>query len=165
MDINRKAPVIAAGEIEVAADADTIWSIMTAIDRWPDWNPAVRSASLDGELLSGAKFRWKSSHATIVSTLQHVKRPKLLVWTGETFGIAAIHIFRLEQKDGKTVVTTEESWNGLLSWIFRVSMKNMLQKSIVDGLRYLKGEAERRSKKIEREEAPLGAQRRGGFLL
>ena len=68
-----------------------------------------------------------------------------MAWTGKTLGINAIHIWRLEPKDGKTIVTAGESWEGLLAWIFRGSMQKMLQKSIDDGLHYLKAEAERGS--------------------
>lgn len=144
MDINRNAPVLAASKIEIAADPETIWGIMAAVDHWPDWNPAVKSAFLDGEFIPGSTFRWKTSHATITSTLQQVEEPKILAWTGKTTGINAIHVWRLEPRGSKTIITTEESWEGFLSRIFRSSMQKMLQKSIDDGLVYLKAKAEKK---------------------
>jgi hypothetical protein len=139
MDINRKAPVLATNMIEVAADLETIWSIMAAIDHWPDWNPAVKSASIDGEFIPGSRFRWKASHAT---RLQRVERPNALAWTGKTLGIKCDPHLGLEPKDCKTIITTKESWEGSLAWIFRDSMQKMLQKPIDEGLQYLKEEAE-----------------------
>ena len=148
MDINRNAPVRATGEIEVAVDPEIIWNIMTTIDRWPDWNSEVKSASLKGELTPGSKFWWKAGPGTIKSTIQQVERPKTLAWIGRTLGINAIHVWRLESKDSKTIVKTEESWEGLIPWIFRGPMQKILQKSIDVGLQYLKTEAERRSNSL-----------------
>ena len=145
MEINKSATVVATGEIEVAADPEIVWEVMAGIDRWPAWNPDVKSAHLVGELADGSTFRWKAGPGTIVSTIQQVERPRTLAWTGKTFGIKAIHVWRLEPKDGKTIVRTEESWEGLLPRIFRGSMQKMLQRSIDAGLSYLKAEAERRS--------------------
>lgn len=118
---------------------------MAAIDHWPKWNPAIKSATLIGELIPGSKFRWKASHATITSMLQQVERPKILAWTGKTAGINAIHVWRIEPEDDKTIITTEESWEGPIASIFRGSMQKMLQKSIDDGLIYLKEEAEKKA--------------------
>jgi hypothetical protein len=148
MDINKGAPVVAAGEIEVAADPETVWVAMAGIDRWPAWNPDVKSAHLEGELADGSTFRWKAGPGTIVSTLQQVEQPRTLAWTGNTFGIKAVHVWRLEPKGDRTIVRTEESWEGLLPHIFRGSMQRMLQRSIDAGLLYLKAEAEKKIKPL-----------------
>jgi len=57
--------VVAEGEIEVFADAGLVWSVMTAVDRWPEWNPDVRSASLEGEPAEGKTFQWRVGPGTI----------------------------------------------------------------------------------------------------
>lgn len=145
MDVNKNAPVIAKGEIEVASDPEIVWAVMADIDRWPAWNPDVKSSSLEGELTEGTTFRWKAGLGTIVSTLQQVEPPRIIGWTGNTLGIKAVHVWRLEPKGERTVVKTEESWEGVLPRIFRKTMQKMLQKAIDSGLRSLKAEAERRS--------------------
>lgn len=145
MEVNKSAPVVAVGEIEVAADPEIVWDVMAGIDRWPAWNPDVKSAHLEGEMALGSKFRWKAGPGMVTSTIQQVARPRTLAWTGNTLGINAIHVWRLEPKGERTVVRTEESWDGLISRIFRGQMQRMLQRSIDAGLRYLKAEAERRS--------------------
>jgi len=137
--------VIASGENEVAADPEVVWDVMTAIDSWPDWNPDVKSASLEGELAPGSKFSWKAGPGTITSKIQQVERLRTLAWTGRSLGINAVHVWRLEPRDGKTVVRTEESWEGPLVRIFRGPMQKMLQRAIDAGLRHLKAEAERRA--------------------
>ena len=42
-----------AARRDVAADAGSVWRILTDLDRWPDWGPSVRSASTaDGDPLA-----------------------------------------------------------------------------------------------------------------
>jgi hypothetical protein len=118
---------------------------MTAIDRWSDWNPDVKSASMEGKLAPGSRFSWKAGPGTITSTISQVERLRTLAWTGRSFGINAVHVWGLEIRDGKTVVQTEESWEGLLVRLFGSAMRKMLQKSIDAGLLHLKAEAERRA--------------------
>lgn len=57
MDINRKAPVLFKGEVEIAADPETVWKVLAPIDRWPDWNPDIKSVFLDGSVAKGTRFR------------------------------------------------------------------------------------------------------------
>jgi hypothetical protein len=37
--INRQAPVVGTCEIEIAATTDVVWEVLTAIERWPSWQP------------------------------------------------------------------------------------------------------------------------------
>ena len=145
MNVNERAPVVAASEAEIAAEPQTVWEILTAFDRWPSWNPDVKEVSMSGGVGEGSGFRWRAGPVTITSTLQRVDPPRLLGWRGKTFGVGAVHVWRLEPRDGHSVVRTEESWDGHLPRTLRGSMRKALQKSIDSGLRYLKAEAERRS--------------------
>ena len=144
MKVNESAPAVASAKVEVAADPEIVWEVLTSIDDWPRWNPDVSSASLEEGLSEGARFRWKAGPGTITSTLQRIDRPRLIAWTGRTFGIKAIHVHRLEPLGEGTVVSSEESWEGLPVRIFRGRMQKTLEKSIEPGLGRLKAEAERR---------------------
>ncbi|MEG3225216.1 MAG: polyketide cyclase [Methanobacteriales archaeon Met13] len=141
--IKESAPVVARGEIEVNATPETVWAIMADIEAWPSWNPDVKKSCLKGELEEGTQFQWKTGVGKITSLLQQVEPPNILAWTGRIMGINAIHIWKIELIDGKTVVETEESWEGGLSKIMKGRMQKMLQKSLDSGLGYLKSEAER----------------------
>ena len=48
MDINTSAPAIAMHELLIKAPAQKIWSLVAEIDNWPNWNPTVKSAKLNG---------------------------------------------------------------------------------------------------------------------
>ena len=91
-------------------------------------------------------FRWKAGRATITSTLRQVERPRVLAWTGKATGIDAVHVWRLEPRDGGTFVQTEESWQGLLVRLLSGPMRKSLQKAVDGGLEHLKAEAERRAR-------------------
>ena len=146
MDINRKAPVQFKGEIEIAADPETVWKVLATIERWPDWNPDIKSVSLDGSVAKGTKFHWKAKSWKIVSVIQNVKRARLLAWTGRMMGIKAVHTWRLEPRGAGTLVVNEESWQGLVARLLRRSLQKALDKANASGLDRLKAEAERRAK-------------------
>jgi hypothetical protein len=143
--IDHSAPVVGASEIEIAAAPETVWDVLATIEAWPAWNPDVKSVSVEGEIAEGTKFRWKAGPGTITSTLRRVERPRLIAWTGRTFGIDAVHVWRLEAQDGSTLVRTEETFDGLLARLFRRPLRKTLAAGLESGLRHLKAEAERRA--------------------
>jgi hypothetical protein len=149
LTINEQAPVVGASEIEIAAAPELVWDVLTAIDRWPSWNPQVKSMDLQGAIVEGSQFRWKAGPGTIISTIRRVEAPRLIAWTGKTFSIAAIHVYRLEARDGKTFVRTEESYEGLVARLFRGPLQKTLDAALEEGLRHLKAEAERRASETE----------------
>ena len=146
MEIDRDAPAFARSQAEIAADPETVWGILTGFESWPGWNPDVSSVAIEGEVAEGTVFRWKAGRAAITSTLRQVERPRVLAWTGKTTGIDAAHVWRLEPRDGGTLVQTEESWQGLLVRLLRGPMRKSLQKAVDGGLEHLKAEAERRAR-------------------
>ena len=115
-------------------------------ERWPEWNPDVRSAEISGPLAEGTELRWRAGPSRITSTLQWVERPRGIGWTGRTLGIKAVHVWWFEQRGERTFVRTAESWEGLLARLMRRRMSRVLQKSLDDGLPHLAVEAERRAK-------------------
>jgi hypothetical protein len=145
VEIDSTAPAVARGEIDIAAGPEVVWSVLADIDGWPRWNASIASAKLEGELAPGSTFRWKAGPGTITSTLGHVDPPRELGWAGKTFGIKAVHVYRLEQRGDSTHVTSEESWDGLPVRLLRGRMQKTLQKALDEGLPRLKAVAERRA--------------------
>jgi carbon monoxide dehydrogenase subunit G len=147
MKAHPNAPVFSQGQIEIAASPEAVWDLMADIRRWPSWNPDVKEVSLQGEVTEGTVFRWKAGPGTITSTLRLVDRPRALGWTGRTFGIAAIHVWRFEQHGPTTIASMEESFEGLLAWLFRRRLQRQLDDTTRTGLENLKAAAEQRSSK------------------
>lgn len=145
MEIKNDAPALARGDVEVAASLEIVWAALTDINEWSRWNPDVKSSSLDGPLAPGTEFKWKAGPGTISSRIQELDPPRRIAWTGKTFGIEAVHVHRLEARNGNTTVHSEESWDGLIVRLLKGSMTKTLQKATESGLQYLKTEAERRA--------------------
>lgn len=143
--IDPKAPVKASAELEVAAPPQVVWDLLADFARWPDWNPVVSDVQMEGPLAPGTVFRWKTGAAAITSTLQHVAAPTDLVWTGRTKGINAVHVYRLTPSATGTLVTTEESWSGLLPRLFSGGLRRNLTVALGNGLLVLKRAAEVRA--------------------
>jgi hypothetical protein len=142
--INEQAPVVGRSELEIAAPPETVWDVLTAIERWPSWNPDVKSMSMQGPVAEGSVFRWQAGPGTITSTIRRVEPPRLIAWTGKTLGIRAIHFYWLEPRDGKTLVRTEESYEGLVARLLRGMLQKTLDRALAEGLHHLKNEAEHR---------------------
>jgi uncharacterized protein YndB with AHSA1/START domain len=139
------APVKSRGEIQIAAPMEVVWDVLTRFEQWPQWNPDVKSVSFDGPLAPDSEFRWKAAPGTIVSTLERVEPPRFIRWRGRTMSVKAIHEWRLEPRDGGTLVETEESFSGMLARLLRAQLQKTLDKSLVEGLEHLKRETERRA--------------------
>lgn len=138
MEINRKAPVIASVETVIDAPVERVWEVLTAIRDWPSWNPAVTSVSMLGEFVPGTDFHWKADGVMIISTLQEIDLHQRIVWTGRIPFIRAIHVWTFEERDGKTLVHNDESFQGWLAWLLSGPFTRMLAASLEKGLQSLK---------------------------
>ena len=127
------------------ADPETVFSVISAIDQWPSWNPDVKSVSAEGPVQPGTVFRWKAGPSSLTSTLQVVDPPREIAWTGTTMGIKAVHVFRFQASGGGTLARSEESWEGLLASLLKGYSRRTLDKGIRSVLGHLKTEAERRA--------------------
>jgi len=145
VEVNKDAPVIATGDIEIRAKPEVVWEVLADIDSWPSWNPDVKEAKLTGGLRVGSVFKWKAGTGTITSTLEQVEPLREIGWSGRTMGIIAVHVYKLEPHGDGTRVHSEESFDGLIARLLKGPTRGTLQKGLDGGLASLKKEAERRS--------------------
>jgi uncharacterized protein YndB with AHSA1/START domain len=141
---DRKAHVTSSAEIDIEEPPERVWDVLTQFEKWPEWNPDVKSMSYDGPLVPGTQFRWKAGPGKIVSTLDRVEPPRYISWFGRTLTIDAYHEWWLEPRDGGTHVRTEESFFGTLARLGRRPLQKALDKSFADGVEHLKRGVERR---------------------
>ncbi|MFF9180591.1 SRPBCC family protein [Streptomyces misionensis] len=106
------APVIVRLTAVVDAPLERVWALHTDIDAWADWNTDVDQARLDGPLLPGNSFYWKTHGMDITSTIREVVPGQRLVWVGPAGGIDGVHVWTFEQTGSQVTVRTEESWSG-----------------------------------------------------
>jgi uncharacterized protein YndB with AHSA1/START domain len=144
MDRDLKAMLKAQAAIEIAAPPSTVWAALTGIDRWPEWQPGVSAARLEGGLAVGSVFRWKAKGLGIVSTVRELEPGKRIAWTGVSLGMRAVHAGSLETTSAGagTRAATRESMSGWLAAVMRVVSPGFLEKSVAASLAALKARSE-----------------------
>jgi uncharacterized protein YndB with AHSA1/START domain len=142
------APVFETAAIDVQAPAETVWDTLTDVDSWPQWMPGVRSVVTHGPFGVGSKFEWRAGPGLIRSEVVTAERPHIAGWRGRTFGISAVHTWRIQPPAGSASshVDSSEAWSGLLPLLLRGMMRKAVRRALDEGLPALKAEAERRSR-------------------
>ena len=107
--------------------ADRLWAVLSRLDRWPEWNPAVASASLEGELREGSQGRYSPAHRLVGPLHRRTAPPftvtavepgkRLAFRQGQPGGGQDIE-WALEERDGGTVLTQRVRLEGPLAQQF-----------------------------------------------
>jgi hypothetical protein len=82
---------------EMVADAAEIWALWDDAERWPDWNPAIASAALQGSFAVGttATIRFRGRPA-MTFTITAIEPRRLLVDETRLPGARMGHEHRLD---------------------------------------------------------------------
>ncbi|GHD42222.1 SRPBCC family protein [Streptomyces galbus] len=140
--IDETAPVIVRLSTVIDAPLERIWALHTDIDTWAEWNADVDQAELDGPLLPGNSFHWKTHGLDITSTLREIVPGQRLVRGGPANGIEGVHVWTFEQTGSQVTVHTEESWSGAPVDAATEQLGQALQQSLTTWLASLKSRAE-----------------------
>ncbi|GAB3275902.1 hypothetical protein GCM10027449_15070 [Sinomonas notoginsengisoli] len=104
-----------------------LWDVVSDLRRWPDWNPAVAEADLDGPLAEGATGHYAPSRRMLGAlhrrtapafTVTHVEPGRSLVLRQPQPGGGQDIVWSLEERDGGTVFTQRVSLDGPLEQQF-----------------------------------------------
>jgi hypothetical protein len=144
-ETQKKTPVKASSRITIEAGAEIVWHILTDFAHWDQWNPDVANIAVEGPVGNGSTFRCRAGTARITSTNQKVEPRRLIKWIGRSIGIRAVHVWKLEPRNGRTLVETGESWSGIFAKHSSKKMHLILRRYLDRGLQHLKVEAERRA--------------------
>ncbi|WP_030708754.1 SRPBCC family protein [Streptomyces sp. NRRL F-2580] len=140
--IDETAPAIVRLSTAIDAPLERVWALHTAIDAWPSWNAHVDQAELDGPLLPGRSFTWKTHGLDITSTVREIVPGERLVWGGPANGIEGVHVWTFEQTGSQVTVRTEESWSGAPVDAAPAELGRALHDSLTAWLAALKARAE-----------------------
>jgi hypothetical protein len=117
--IEAHAPVLAVADIAIRAPATKVWSLLTDIQKWPEWQPGISDVSLQGDGGIGTTFVWTAGSMTIHSTIRRFEPQRAICWTGRALIFHAIHCWQLESRpDGTVLVRMRESMSGFLLGTF-----------------------------------------------
>jgi uncharacterized protein YndB with AHSA1/START domain len=144
IEVNSKAPVFESAEARIEVPIETVWGILSDLERWPTWNKSVSRIRVNGPIEAGTSFEWATGGAKILSRLEEVDRPTKIAWTGKMFGVRAVHVWNLVADSRGTLVRTEESFSGWLAKLLPGVMRKTLTKALRQGIADLKAAAEPR---------------------
>jgi uncharacterized protein YndB with AHSA1/START domain len=141
-DIDRKAPVVALHEIDIAAPLERVWDLHTNVEQWPTWNAEITAARLDGSFVPGSPFTWTSYDFTVTSTIYEVEHHARTLWGGAAQGITGTHEWLFERTGDGVRVTTNESFAGDPAEADRAGLQTLLDNSLTGWLERMKARAE-----------------------
>jgi len=108
-------------QVEIAAPPARVWSVLTAWEAYPEWNPFIREitgAQAEGSRLSVLFQFAEGRTARFRPKLRSFKPGKELIWLGHLFVPGLFdgeHAFHLEELAGdRTLFIQRESFHGFL---------------------------------------------------
>lgn len=136
-------------EVLINASPSTIWNILMEFDKYPEWNPFIKS--IKGLPIEGAKVSARleppdSMGMTISPTILEVTDEKAFRWLGHMFIPGLFdgeHIFELtDNKNGTTTFVQREKFRGILVSLFNKMLDNNTYRGFVLMNQQLKAIAE-----------------------
>ena len=117
--VDEHAPIKSETSIVISAPSQTVWNVITGINRWPSWRPEVSASHLDGPLAAGTAFTWTVDGTDIESQIAAVDDGRRIAWTGHAMGLTAIHSWVVQRLGrDRTLVRTKETMTGFPSSLF-----------------------------------------------
>jgi hypothetical protein len=111
-------------EVNILADADTIWSLLTDAGDFSRWNSTV--ASIEGQIREGERLRLRvpGSGRTFTPRVSGVVPKQRMIWTGGFAPIfKGVRTFDLRRRpDGSTDFAMEERFSGLMLPLIHASL-------------------------------------------
>jgi hypothetical protein len=114
---------------EINAPASRVWQVLTALERYPEWNPQIPSAS--GRLEVGGRIRLRLALPArptldLSATIEEVQPDRLLTWRGHVVTpwlFEGYRKFAIHPIGGtRASVTHLEDIHGVLAPLFSVLM-------------------------------------------
>ncbi len=140
------ALVFAQNTIDVAASAQTAWSLLINCVRWPRWYKHCTDVSIlrgGPSLSAGSQFRFKTLGFYFEPEIVTFEPDRLLVWSAKgPAGTSGAHAWFIEPTRGGCRVITEESQRGALLYVMRARTRRELLTMHAEWLRSLKELAE-----------------------
>lgn len=113
--------------IEIAAPPEKVWKVFTAEEKWPQWNPVIKSARhVNGKHWTmGWQFEFVIKNPPLpplkVSPIVlEVSVPNMVRWVGAAPGLCGMHWFLFESSETGTRATSYEEFSGMLTPLLRL---------------------------------------------
>ena len=106
--------------IAIHAPIEKVWNTFTDLTCWMQWNTVIRNVRSDERSLSNGKEVKCSLYPflfpiTVNLRIKELIPHELIVWSARKKGLYARHEFIFGKKDNSVLVTSRETFTGLLS--------------------------------------------------
>ena len=107
-------------EIAIQASPQDVWEVISANDRYPEWNPY--HVRVDGELVEGSTLdveihKPNGNRVEIQPQVITVTPEKELTWGGGIPGLfTGTHVFEIVQREKDVLFIQREQFRGLFVW-------------------------------------------------
>jgi uncharacterized membrane protein len=132
--------------IEIAAPRQAVWTVLSDVERWPEWTPTMTSVEiLDGlPLAVGNHVRIRQPRLPVVVwTVTTLETQRYFEWENAALGVKAVAGHRIEAVNPiHTRVTLTFAWTGWLAPLVRLLYGKL-------GRRYVQTEAESLKRRCE----------------
>ena len=139
-------------EITINASPSRIWKILMEFDRYPGWNPFIKS--IPGQPIKGSKISARleppdASGMTIKPKILEVKKEEEFRWLGHLVVPGLFdgeHVFELiDNKNGTTTFIQREIFKGILITLFKKLLDDNTRRGFVAMNQQLKIESEKQN--------------------
>ncbi|HEU5016290.1 MAG TPA: SRPBCC family protein [Roseiflexaceae bacterium] len=87
-------------EEDINAPAETVWSILSDLSKWPLWFPGIQTAPGASTVQTGTSFQWQDENHTDTGMITRADPNQLLQVTTRHGDRQATHTFKLDQHGG-----------------------------------------------------------------
>jgi hypothetical protein len=106
--------------IKINAPVEKVWDTFTDLTRWTEWNTVMSDVVCDDTCLVNGKniaccFRPFLFPVKVNIKIHEVVSLSRVVWSAQKKGLFAFHEFFFEEHKSNTLVTSKETFSGILS--------------------------------------------------
>jgi uncharacterized protein YndB with AHSA1/START domain len=118
--------------VQAPVSRERVWALWTDVSRWPDWNPGVARAELDGPLAEGAtgSVRGAGGPASNLTVLEIEPERRLVTEASERLMRLRFEYELADAQDGQLRITHRVHMSGLATPLMRRTVGRRLERSI-----------------------------------
>ncbi len=135
-EVQEDAAVFYSHSEIIDAPVSLIYDIISDVEQWSAWQSAVNRTYVQGFCKKGKEFKWHSSGMAFKGLIHTANPPEEFGWVAKSMWFKIVMNWTLENSDGHTRVTVEQSLSGLGSEFLASSMRSTMQLTMMELKKY-----------------------------